>query len=246
MKYEWVCCGIVLGRDWRKSKPCSKLRELQLFVSVRFSHSDHQRCHCTHLQPRWRKFLKSPRVWASHVTLVNYFPVCGLLALLLRISTEAIVCCFGLEAQDLPLLVDPEREGRHGRPDEDPAMMMLVNTDDVAANRPVWPLIELSFSHGELRLLWHIKTDVDFIEDFPLNKFMRVSAIIQISEVHFSPLYIKSGMWVAWIIRIEINHKKSGGQQGSYIYIAKIGDLSGIYHLHFQNCVFKHWANHEK
>lgn len=59
------------------------------------------------------------------VTLVNYFPVCGLLALLLGVAAEAIVRGFGVEAQDLPLLVDAKREGRHRRPDEDSATMVF-------------------------------------------------------------------------------------------------------------------------
>lgn len=47
----------------------------------------------------------------STVTLVNNFPVRGLFALLLSISAETVVRRFGVEAQDLPLLMDPEREG---------------------------------------------------------------------------------------------------------------------------------------
>lgn len=68
----------------------------------------------------------------SDVTLVNNFPVCGLFTLLLSVSTEAIVCGFGVEAQNLPLLVDPEREGRHRRPDEDSAIIILIRNDDVS------------------------------------------------------------------------------------------------------------------
>lgn len=58
--------------------------------------------------------------------------MCGLLALLLGVSAEAIVRGSGLEAQDLPLLVDPEREGRHRRPDEDPAIIVFISADDVS------------------------------------------------------------------------------------------------------------------
>lgn len=64
------------------------------------------------------------------VTSVNYFPVCGLFTLLLGISAEAIVRGFGVETQDLPLLVDPEGESRHRRPDEDSADMVLISTDN--------------------------------------------------------------------------------------------------------------------
>lgn len=64
----------------------------------------------------------------SDVASVNNFPVCGLFTLLLSVSTEAIVCGFGVEAQDLPLLVDPEREGRHRRPDEDSAIIISIRT----------------------------------------------------------------------------------------------------------------------
>lgn len=68
----------------------------------------------------------------SDVTSVNNFPVCGLFTLLLDVSTEAIVCGFGVEAQDLPLLVDPEREGWHRRPDEDSAITILIRNDNVS------------------------------------------------------------------------------------------------------------------
>lgn len=58
--------------------------------------------------------------------------MCGLLALLLGVATETIVCGFGVEAQDLPLLVDPEREGGHRRPDEDSAISILISHDNVS------------------------------------------------------------------------------------------------------------------
>lgn len=65
----------------------------------------------------------------------------GLFALLLSVSAEATVRGFGVEAQDLPLLVDPEREGRHRGPDEDSAIgvlnyyQQLLSTPDQMFNK---------------------------------------------------------------------------------------------------------------
>lgn len=47
----------------------------------------------------------------SEVASVNNFPVRGLFAFFLRVPTETIIRSFGVKTQDLPLLVDPEREG---------------------------------------------------------------------------------------------------------------------------------------
>lgn len=54
------------------------------------------------------------------IASVNYFPVCGLFTLLLTVPTEAVVGSFGVESQNLSLLVDPEREGRHRCSDKIP------------------------------------------------------------------------------------------------------------------------------
>lgn len=51
---------------------------------------------------------------------VNYLPVRGLLALFLSVPAQTVVGGFGVEAQDLPLLVDPKREGGHRCPYEEP------------------------------------------------------------------------------------------------------------------------------
>lgn len=49
----------------------------------------------------------------TEVTSINNFPVCGLFTFFLSVPTETIVCSFGVKTQDLPLFVDPEREGGH-------------------------------------------------------------------------------------------------------------------------------------
>lgn len=49
----------------------------------------------------------------GEVTSVNNFPVCGLFTFLLIVPTETIVGRFRVETQDLPLFMDPEREGGH-------------------------------------------------------------------------------------------------------------------------------------
>lgn len=55
----------------------------------------------------------------SAVASINYFPVCGLLALFLRVSTETVVCGFWVKTQNFSLLMDPEREGGHWCSNED-------------------------------------------------------------------------------------------------------------------------------
>ena len=54
---------------------------------------------------------------------MDYFPVCGLFALFLIIPTEAIVRGFGVETQDLPLFMDPKREGGYRCPNEEPGKL---------------------------------------------------------------------------------------------------------------------------
>lgn len=39
--------------------------------------------------------------------------MCGLFTFLLSVPTETTVCASGVKTQDLPLFMDPEREGRH-------------------------------------------------------------------------------------------------------------------------------------
>lgn len=115
---------------------CSKNMFGLTFFGTRFSHSGHRRPDCTnHENVNVRKYfytikhlkcLLMPQFHISQctclcvhvcvsetltVTLVNNFPVCGLFALLLGVSAETVVRCFGVKAQDLPLLMDPEREG---------------------------------------------------------------------------------------------------------------------------------------
>lgn len=52
--------------------------------------------------------------------LVNYFPVCWLFTLFFSVPAEAIVRSFGVKTQDLPLFMDPEREGGYRRSYEEP------------------------------------------------------------------------------------------------------------------------------
>lgn len=49
----------------------------------------------------------------SEVTSVNNFPVCGLFTFFLSVPTETVIRSFGVKTQDLPLFMDPEREGGH-------------------------------------------------------------------------------------------------------------------------------------
>lgn len=57
-------------------------------------------------------------VCKSQVTSVDYFPVCGLFTFFLSVPTETIIRSFRVKTQDLPLFMDPEREGGHRRPYE--------------------------------------------------------------------------------------------------------------------------------
>lgn len=82
----------------------------------------------------------------SEVTSVNNFPVCGLFAFFLRVPTETIICRFGVKSQDLPLLMDPERESGHRCSYED---SVIRSRQSLLHNRYTRPMEScMSMCHG--------------------------------------------------------------------------------------------------